>query len=160
MAVVVGAVISGVIGVSIVLLQQWIQHRRDTRNETARRLASFSAACWVTTLDLGGLARASGDEKARLDLAMADNRNAVLEAMAQIQILDDQQVYDAAIQVDRELTQLLHIARTETLTREQWRERRAFLTPAVLRFQADARRALRKRKIELQLPSGDALELP
>jgi hypothetical protein len=77
--------------------------------------------------------------------ALTDRFNSVL---AQIQLLDDGEVYIAAHRVDTCLVGLHHQARTAQATREDWRtQQRAELSIAVAEYRRVARRALGARPL-------------
>jgi hypothetical protein len=57
-AVVIGAVISGVVGVLVVFYQQRLARRHEIDKTRAARLSEFSAAGWTATLAISELARA------------------------------------------------------------------------------------------------------
>lgn len=144
-AVILGAAISGIVGVLVVFLQQRIARQHELDSAKAVRLSEFSAAGWAVTLIISELARAPIEKKydiensARFE-ALTDRFNSVL---AQIQLLDDGAVYVVAHRVDTCLVALHHQARTMQATREDWRtQQRAELSIAVAEYQRVARRAL------------------
>jgi hypothetical protein len=149
-AIILGAAISGIVGVLVVLLQQRLvrQHELDSAKEA--RLSEFSAAGWAATLIISELARAPMEQKYDIEnsahfQALTDRFNSVL---AQIQLLDDGAIYAAAHRVDACLVALHHKARTAQATREDWRtKQRAELSVAVAEYQRVARRALGARPL-------------
>jgi type II secretory pathway pseudopilin PulG len=154
---VVAAIVTGIIGFTAVYVQLRHQHRREVQQARAERLAAFSAAAWVMTLQLGDLAQADRAAKAAVQDASAGHLYQYLDILAQIQLLDDADVYIAATDVDRELTILDLAARGKVFRTAELTEARRPLTDAVLAYQRIARRALGSSEIALRLPSGDAL---
>jgi hypothetical protein len=144
-AVVLGAIISGVVGVLVVFFQQKLARQHELDSAKALRLSEFSAAGWAATLIISELARAPIAGKANIELsdrfqALTDRFNS---ALAQIQLLDEGEVYTAAHRVDRCLVDLNHQARSAEADRESWRARqRAGLSRAVAEYQRAARQAL------------------
>jgi hypothetical protein len=144
-AVVVGATISGVVGILAVFFQQRLarQHERDYAK--ALRLSEFSAAGWAASLAISELARAREAQKDEIEhserfQAIVDRFNS---ALALIQLLDDEEVYAAAHRVDKCLVELSHHARSAEADRDSWRGmQRAELSTAVAEYQRAARRAL------------------
>jgi hypothetical protein len=156
-AVVAGATISGVIGVLVVVVQQWIVHTRDQQKARVERLAEFSAAGWVLTLCTGDLAQAERPNKPSVEAAHSEKVDRFVHALAQVQLLDDASVYEVAHDVDKELTKLIEAARSRVYSVGDWDDARTSLTEAVLRFQRTARRALDAPEIQLRRPSSDVL---
>jgi hypothetical protein len=76
-----------------------------------------------------------------------------------VQLLDRQPLYDAALDVDRELTILYSAAKKQVFSRDEWRDARRALTGVVLAFQRVARRELGSAEIQLRQPSSDELQL-
>lgn len=66
-AVILGAVISGVIGVLVVIVQQRLSRQHELDVARIRRLSEFSAAGWAGTLVIGDLARAPLAQKAEIE---------------------------------------------------------------------------------------------
>jgi len=149
-AVILGAAISGIVGVLAVFVQQRLARQHELDSAKAQRLSEFSAAGWAATLIISELARAPLEKKRDIEnsarfQALTDRFNSVL---AQIQLLDDGEVYAAAHRVDTCLVGLHHHARTAEATREDWRTRqRAELSKAVAEYQRAARRALGARSL-------------
>lgn len=143
-AVVLGALISGMVGVLVVIVQQRLAGRHELEMAKAHRLGELSAAGWATTLALGDLARAPLAEKVEVEQSerfqsLMDRFNS---ALAQIQLLDDGDVYAAAHAVDECLVHLLYEARAGVADRPSWRAKRADLGKAVATYQRAARAAL------------------
>jgi len=142
--IVVGAAISGSIGLLVVFLQQYLLRTHEADKVRAGRLGEFSAAGWAGTLIVSELARAAvgqkkGIENSRRYQAVSDRFNA---ALAQIQLLYDGEVYVCAHRVDECLASLISEARTSQFSSDSWRQRRAELSQAVADFQRAARAAL------------------
>ena len=144
-AVVVGAAISGVIGLLVTVVQQALARRHELDTAKAVRLSEFSAAGWAATLAISELARAAPADKAAIEesdrfRALTDRFNS---ALAQIQLLDDGEVYAAAHRVDASLVALTRQARSAQADRDGWRASRAELSAHAAQYQRAARRALR-----------------
>lgn len=88
--------------------------------------------------------------------AAEDRLNTVL---ARVQLLDGEQVYRAALNVDSALVLLLEDARRREWSREEWRRRRRpALSGAVKHFQESARRQLGTSPVNIEIreaPSGE-----
>ena len=143
-AVVVGAVISGVVGLMVVVVQQVLARRHELNTAKAVRLSEFSAAGWAATRAIIELARAAPADKATIAeshrfRALVDRFNS---ALAQIQLLDDGEVYAAAHRVDACLVALTNHVRSAQADQESWRASRAELSAQVAQYQRAARRAL------------------
>jgi hypothetical protein len=95
LAVVLGAIISGVVGVLVIVVQQALVRSHHRYEAQVKRLSEFAAAAWSLTLVISDNARSPIGQKVidgdfeRLRSA-TDAFNA---AMAQIQLLEDGDVY-------------------------------------------------------------------
>jgi len=143
-AVVIGAVISGVVGVLVVFYQQRLVRRHEIDKARAARLSEFSAAGWTATLAISELARAPMSHKETIEggerfQAITDRFNS---ALAQIQLLYDGDVYTSAHQVNAYLTTLNREARVSQIDRDTLRARHAELSAFVAEYQRAARTAL------------------
>jgi hypothetical protein len=149
-AIILGAAISGIVGVLVVFLQQRLARQHELDSAKAARLSEFSAARWAATLIMSELARAPVEKKHDIEnsarfQALTDRFNSVL---AQIQLLDDNEIYAAAHRVDTCLVALHHQARAAQATREDWRSgQQAELSIAVAEYQRVARRVLGARPL-------------
>lgn len=151
-AVVLGAIISGVVGVLVVFFQQKLARQYELDSAKALRLSEFSAAGWAATLIISELARAPIAEKANIEHSerfqtLTDRFNS---ALAQIQLLDDGEVYAAAHHVDRCLVELNHHARSAEASRKGWRARQRWTQQS--RCRISARRPPRPRIIASPRP--------
>jgi hypothetical protein len=129
-AVVIGAVISGVVGVLVIFYQQSLARRHEIDTARAARLSEFRAAGWAATLAIGELARSPLAQKAVIEntsrfQTLTDRFNS---ALAQVQLLDDGDVYEAAHRINDCLTALNHGARGAQVDRDSWSSRRAELS--------------------------------
>lgn len=143
-AIVLGAFISGMVGVLVVIVQQRLARQHELDTARARRLGEFSAAGWAATLSVSALARAPLDQKAEIEEAealqsIADRFNS---ALAQIQLLDTGDVYVAAHNVDACLVRLIRDAGSGQFDADAWRAKRAKLAQAVAEYQRAARKVL------------------
>lgn len=143
-SVIVGATVSGVIGILVVFTQQWLSRRHQDRSEHVARLTEFSAAAWALTLAIGRLAHAPDDKKESVEerervSALGDAFNS---CMAKIQLLEGGAVYATAARLDRELAALVPLARDHEFETVEWRQARAGVTAAVEEFQRAARVSL------------------
>jgi hypothetical protein len=143
-AIVVGAAISGLIGVLVVFVQRRLERRHELKDQTAARLASFVAAAWNAYDDLGPLARAEGAEKEQLrrDLGTREAWDRFNAALAQVQMLDDEQVNRAATGVLHQLVRCHRLARERAWQRDAWRAEREAVLRAIADFQQAGRRSL------------------
>lgn len=145
MAIVSGAIISGIVGVLVVFFQQRLARQHDIDTAKALRLSEFSAAGWAATLAVGELARAPAAQKNDIEntvrfQTVTDRFNS---ALAQIQLLDDGDVYDAAHRVDTCLVDLIHYGRSTQADYHSWRvKQQEGLSYAVAGYQRAARRSL------------------
>lgn len=143
-AVIIGAVISGVVGILVVFFQQRLVRRHAVDADRVRRLSEFSAAGWAATLAIGDLARAPQAEKSDIEnserfQAITDRFNS---ALAQIQLLDEGEVFTCAHRVDACLVALTHKARSSPIDPDSWGAGRAELSRLVAEYQRAARAAL------------------
>ena len=120
----------------------------------AARLSEFSAAGWSATLAISDLARTPVDEKEAVEAsdrfqALSDRFNA---ALAQIQLLDDGEVYAAAHRVNAYLTALNREARSAHFDHAAVRGRHAELAAHVAAYQRAARKALGSTDLPGPLP--------
>jgi hypothetical protein len=144
-AIVSGAIISGIVGVLVVFFQQRLARQHDLDTAKALRLSEFSAAGWAATLAIGELARVPLAQKDDIEntvrfQAVTDRFNS---ALAQIQLLDDGDVYAAAHRVDACLVDLIHYGRSTEADRHSWRaKQQEGLSDAVAAYQRAARRSL------------------
>jgi hypothetical protein len=143
-AVVIGALISGVVGVIVVFYQQKLARGHEVDKARASRLSAFSAAGWSATLAISELARAPVDQKETIEgserfQALSDKFNS---ALAQIQLLDDGEVYTTAHRVNACLTALNREARSVQFDRGAIRAKHAELSVYVADYQRAARKAL------------------
>ncbi len=144
-AIVSGAIISGIVGVLVVFFQQRLARQHELDTAKALRLSEFSAAGWAAALAISEFARAPVEQKGAIEntarfQAITDRFNS---ALAQIQLLDDGDVYASAHRVDAFLVDLTHHARSAQADRNSWRaEQREGLSHAVAAYQRAARRSL------------------
>jgi hypothetical protein len=154
-AALLAATVSGTVSVLVLLLQQYLHRTGERQQETARRLAEFSAASWAFTLELGRLARAPMDQKSKLGDELERDGDRARTALALIQLLDEEAVYQAATEVYAHLFQLHQAARSAVWTREDWRETRRPLSRSVVAFQSASRRALGSPAIDLNVRGAE-----
>lgn len=153
-AVLVGALISGVVGVLVVFYQQRLARGHELDKARAARLSEFSAAGWSATLAISELARTPPEQKEAVESsdrfqALSDRFNA---ALAQIQLLDDGEVYVTAHSVNAYLTTLNREARSAQFDHAAIRARHAELSTHVAAYQRAARRALGSTDLPGPLP--------
>lgn len=141
----------------VLLLQQYLRRTQERQQETARRLAEFSAASWAFTLELGRLARAPMEQKSALSDELERDGDRARTALAVIQLLDEEAVYRAASDVYAHLFQLHVAARSTVWTREDWRERRRSLSRSVVAFQTASRKALGSPAIDLEVRGAEPI---
>lgn len=144
-AIVSGATISGLIGILVVFFQQKLARQHELDTAKTLRLSEFSAAGWAAALVISELARVPVEQKGDIEnsvryQAITDRFNS---ALAQIQLLDDGDVYASAHRVDACLVDLTHHARSARADRDIWRSKqREELSRAVAAYQRAARRSL------------------
>jgi hypothetical protein len=160
--VVIGALISGLIGVLVVFYQQRLARGHEVDKARAARLAEFSAAGWSATLAISDLARAPLDQKEAIEgserfRALQDRFNS---ALAQIQLLDDGGVYTSAHRVNACLTALNHEARSMQFDRTAIRAKHAELSGYVADYQRAARKVLGSPTLPDPLPWIPAAAAP
>jgi hypothetical protein len=114
-AIVIGATVSGLVGVLVVALQHALQLKSEAAGIRARRLSEFTAAAWGAFDDLGPTTRASTDSKEarKAELGTREAWDRFNAAFAQVQILETKDVYDAATSVQHEMVRCKRLA-TET----------------------------------------------
>ena len=144
-AVVLGAAISGLVGVLVVFVRQRLTGRHEVDTARVARLSEFSAAGWTATLLISELARTPIGEKPNVEGAARyqDQNDRYNLALAQIQLLDTGDVYKAAHRVDSCLIALETEARLAQFDRDMWNAKRDQLSNAVAEYQRAARVALR-----------------
>lgn len=144
LAVVLGALISGLVGVLVVFYQQKLAGRHEIDAARVARLSEFSAAGWTATLLISELARAPIPQKSNVEGAARyqDQNDRYNLAPAQIQLLDTGDVYRVAHRVDSCLVALERDAMSAQFDRDSWGERRGQLSSAVAEYQRAARVAL------------------
>ena len=160
--VVLGALISGVVGVLVVFYQQRLARGHEVDKARAARLSEFSAAGWSATLAISELARAPLDQKEAIEdserfQALSDRFNS---ALAQIQLLDDDQVYISAHRVNACLTALSREARSTQFDRAAIRAKHAELSVYVADYQRAARKVLGSPALPEPLPWIPATAAP
>ena len=144
-AVVLGAVISGLVGILVVFYQQRLAGRHEVDAARVARLSEFSAAGWTATLLISELAQASSAQKPGIHNAARyqDQNDRYNLALAQIQLLDSGDVYQTAHRVDSCLVALEREALLTQFDSDTWRSKRVPLSVAVAEYQRVARVALR-----------------
>jgi hypothetical protein len=143
-AVVAASVISAVVALGVVTIQWRVEQRRLSRTERVERLAAFVAETHAVIVAIGVLARAAAQEKTvveeRIREQHADRFNARL---AQIRLLEDIAIAEAAVALDRELVAEMEAARSRIWSRDEWREQRMGANACAEEFERAARAALR-----------------
>jgi len=144
LAVVLGAVISGLVGIIVVFFQQMLARRHEDDAARIARLSEFSAAGWTSTLLISELAHAPIDQKPdiRGSARYQDQQDRYNLSLAQIQLLDSGDIYVAAHRVDSCLVALEREAVSAQFDRDAWRAKRSQLSTAVAEYQRVARVAL------------------
>lgn len=140
-AVVVGATISGVIGILVIVTQQSLVRRHELSAARIARLSDFAAQAWTLTLVISQLARAPLSEKQEIldSRRILESTDAFNSAMAKIQLLESGDVFVAAHAIDRCLVYLTREARSRQFDREEWKLLRSDLSAAVDEYQQAAR---------------------
>ena len=143
-AIVAASVISAVVALAVVTIQWRAEQRRLSRTERIKRLAAFVAESHAVIVAIGDLARAAAQEKTvveeRIRHRHADRINFRL---AQIRLLEDIAIVEAAVALDRQLVVEADEARSRIWSRDEWRERRKGVIGCVEEFERVARAALR-----------------
>jgi hypothetical protein len=141
---VIGASISAVIAVFVVLLTAYLERRRKSHSDSADRLAEYLASTHDGEVAISDLARAAdGDKnKAREDVRLRmDRKNTVLEA---IKLLEKDEIVVAANKLDERLQDLFAKAK-EKEYKDEWPAERRDLEEAVAEFIKVSREELRPR---------------
>ncbi len=138
----VASSISAVVAMAVVGLQYSLERRRQQRADRAQRLAAFFAATHAFVLYLGPLARAPLAKKEQILADARDLEDRLSACFAQVRLLEDREIVDAATRLDRELVRLEGRAREKQWSRTDWREARAGLSEPVSTYQALARKKL------------------
>lgn len=127
------------------IVQQALLRRHELQTARAARLSSFSAHTWATTLALGELARATLEAKREVyeNQDLQDAMDSFNTAMAQIQLLENGEVYTAAHTIDRCLVSLTGEALSQQFSRNDWRDKRTDLSHAIDEYHDAARAALK-----------------
>ena len=143
-AILIGAAVSGLVGVLVVALQHVLQLRSEAAGVRARRLSEFTAAAWGAFDDLGPTARASTDSKEarKAELGTREAWDRFNAAFAQVQVLETKDVYDAATSVQHEMVRCKRLATETEWDPDSWRAEREPLFEKMLAFQRVARAAL------------------
>lgn len=154
LAVVLGAVISGLVGILVVFYQQRLAGRHEVDIARGARLSEFSAVGWTATLMISELARAPMSQKAAIKNAPRyeahiDQFNL---ALAQIQLLDNGDVYITAHRIHACLVTLERQALSRQFDRTEWHDRRVPLALAVADYQRAGRADLKSPAIVGQEP--------
>lgn len=149
-ATVAGAIIAGIVGILAVGFQQRIARQHQQETAQVQRLSEFSAAGWAASLTIIKLSESPSSRKTDTESSDAyqgaiDRFNSVL---AQIQLLDAGEVYQAAHRVNECLVHLGREARGRRINLAAWQSSRADLSDAVALYQQAARRALGAPAIE------------
>lgn len=141
-AIVLGAAVSGLVGILVVVLQQRLEHKRESATAHAARLAEFSAAAWGVWDDLGPLALAADKEAVRTALGTREAWDRFNASFAQMQLLEARTLYDSATAVQHEFVRCKRLARDQIWESDDWRPIRDPLYAAMVEFERLARKAL------------------
>jgi hypothetical protein len=141
-AVVIGASISAVIAVLVVLLTAYLERARKSRGDSAFRLAEYLASTHAGSLAIGELARVPASEKKvarEAVMLLVDRKNTVFNA---IKLLEVGEIVCAAKAIDDQLIALLGNAEKKEYE-DDWGDQRELLDKAVEEFIATSRKTLR-----------------
>jgi len=143
-AVVAASVISAVVALAVVTIQWRHEQRRLSRTERVKHLAAFVAESHAVIVAIGDLARAADQEKAVVEERIRDQHaDRFNSRLAQIRLLEDITIVEAAVALDRELVAETDAARSHIWSRDEWRERRVGVIARTEEFERVARAALR-----------------
>jgi hypothetical protein len=121
-AVVAASVISAVVALAVVTIQWRVEQRRQSRTERVERLAAFVADAHASIVGIGVLARAAAQEKAVVEERFRDKHADQFNTrLAQIRLLEDVAIVEAAVALDRELVAEVEAARSRIWSRDEWR---------------------------------------
>jgi hypothetical protein len=143
-AVVAASVISAVVALAVVTIQWRVEQRQLSRAERVKHLAAFVAESHAVVVAIGALARADAQEKTVVEDQIRDQHADRFNArLAQIRLLEDVAIVEAAVALDRELVAETEAARSRIWSRDEWRERRVGVNARAEEFERVARAALR-----------------
>jgi hypothetical protein len=148
-AVLIGSVISAIVAMAVVTLQYSLERRRQSVADRAERLGEFLASSFAVSVGIGEIARASFEDKVRVE---ADVRSALEDrlnrAMTKVRLFEDEDVVAAATHLERELTRITGIARGQAWTRAEWRRQRSQLSVLTDKYETIARRKLGRQRLQ------------
>ena len=143
-AALVASAISAVVAMLVVTLQNILERRRQALKDRIERLAAFFADAHAIAIAHGSLARASMDEKGKVETQireqLADRFNL---RFAQVRLLEETALVESAIAIDQELVSQAERARASEWSRDEWRRQRARFTDLMGDFESLARQRLR-----------------
>jgi hypothetical protein len=144
--VLVGAALSSMVALLVVVLQQRLARRDQQHEVRAARLADFAAAAWTCTLIIGVVARRQLTKKEsdgfEQELEWNSAFDAYNEALSRIHLLETEEIVKAADRLDRQMGDSHRLARSQQFSPEEWRVTRAPLSEAVFDYRQVARQAL------------------
>jgi hypothetical protein len=162
-AIIVGASISAIVAMIVVGLQHRLERLASAKDARAERLARFMGASHEIVLGLGDVARApDAEKKALLTRLEMDQRVRINQALAELRLLEEADVVEDAMRLDRELVRQARLAEKEVWSPEDWRGQRDSLDPLVKAYETTSRAALKFEALpdEITAPPADAQHSP
>jgi hypothetical protein len=116
---------------------------------TELRLGEFLASSFAVSVSIGEIAIASFEDKVRVETdvrsAQEDRLN---KSMTKVRLFEDEDVVAAATYLERELTRITGIARSQVWSRAEWRRQRSQLSALTDEYETIARRKLGRQRLQ------------
>jgi hypothetical protein len=151
-AIILGASVSALVTVLVVVVQHRLQQRHDRQRATAERLAQFGEASYVTYLAVSRLALAPMDSKPD----HSDVLTPIRGPLTALILRDDEQLVIAAHAIHRELLRLRDVGEASTWAKHDWWTERSHYSDLVEDFHQRARVHLGARPLGKSLEWGPA----
>lgn len=148
-AVLIGSVISAIVAMAVVTLQYSLERRRQSVADRAERLGEFLASSFAISVGIGEIARASFEDKVRVEADVrADLEDRLNRSLTKVRLFEDEDVVTAATYLERELTRITSVARSQVWSRVEWRRQRSQLSMLTDEYETIARRKLGRQRLQ------------
>lgn len=155
-AIILGASVSAMVTVLVVVVQHRLQQRHDRQRATAERPAQFGEASYVTYLAVSRLAQATMSSKPDHPDVLA----AIRGPLTAVILRDDEQLVTAAHAIHRELLRLRDAGAASTWAKNDWWTERSHYTNLIEDFHQRARVHLGAKPLGKSLEWGPASRPP
>lgn len=147
-AVLIGSAFSAIVAMGVVGFQYSLERRRQLLVDRAERLANFLASTFAVSAGIEQIAIASSKMKDQMESSVRSTvEDQLNRCLTRLRLFEDSDVVAAATYLERELTRIIGIAKSQVWSREHWRAQRSLLSKLTNDYEGIARHKLGQQQL-------------